>query len=82
VAILPNGNFVVTDPTYDEGGVTDIGAVYLYDGATLALISTLKGVTAADSAGNGTIVVLPGGNHFVVVSTLCDIPAARQMSGR
>ncbi len=70
--VLPNGNFVVTDPTYDEGGVADIGAVYLYDGATLALISTLKGSTNSDQVGSGTVVVLTGGNHFVVVSPLWD----------
>jgi len=34
VAMLPNGNIVVTDPTYDITTpilVTDVGAVYLYD---------------------------------------------------
>ena len=41
VTVLPNGNFVVTDPTYSTPGVTNAGAVYLYDGATLHVISTL-----------------------------------------
>src|SRR5262245_46260625 len=30
VTVLPNGNFVVTDPGYDVFGTNDIGAVYLY----------------------------------------------------
>lgn len=45
VVTLPNGNLIVTDPFYDEGGVGNVGAVFLYDGATLALISKLKGGT-------------------------------------
>lgn len=67
---LPNGNIVVTDPGFDEGGVTNIGAVYLYDGATLALISTLKGSTANDQVG-GLVTVLKNGN-FVVAHSLWD----------
>jgi len=73
VVVLPNGNIVVTDPAYSEGGVTDIGAVYLYDGATLALISTLKGSTMSDLVGIGGITVLTNGN-FVVRSPLWDNP--------
>jgi hypothetical protein len=31
VYLLPNGNFVVTDPGFDaSGGAADVGAVYLY----------------------------------------------------
>jgi uncharacterized repeat protein (TIGR02543 family) len=67
---LPNGNFVVTDPTYD-GLVADVGAVYLYDGATLALISQLTGSTVNDKVGSAGIVVLTNGN-FVVRSPLWD----------
>jgi hypothetical protein len=36
----------------------------LYDGATLALLSTLKGVTAGDNVGNG-ITALTNGNFFM-----------------
>lgn len=68
---LPNGNIVVADPSFDEGGVMNIGAVYLYDGATLALISTLKGSQANDQVGGGGIKVLTNGN-FVVPSGLWD----------
>jgi hypothetical protein len=43
VFVLTNGNFVVTDP-YADGSR---GAVHLYDGASNALISTLRGSTPA-----------------------------------
>ncbi|HKR15397.1 MAG TPA: hypothetical protein VJT15_25245 [Pyrinomonadaceae bacterium] len=64
VAVLPNGNIVVTDPLFDENGVTNIGAVYLLDGVTHAVISTLKGSTTNDQIGN-RIVVLANGNYVV-----------------
>jgi len=66
VTVLPNGNFVVTDPGYDAAGpIADVGAVHLYDGVTLALISTLTGSTANDQVGNGGITVLSNGNYVV-----------------
>lgn len=34
VTLLPNDNFVVIDPFYDEGNLKDIGAVYHYDGVS------------------------------------------------
>ena len=64
VAVLPNGNIVVTDPHYDENGVSNIGAAYLLDGTTHAIISTLKGSTTNDQIGN-RIVVLTNGNYVV-----------------
>ncbi len=75
VAVLPNGNLVIVDSLFDQGGVTDIGAVYLYNGTTLSLISTLKGSSMSDVIGSGGIHVLPNGN-FVVVSTDWDNGAA------
>lgn len=67
VVVLPNGNIVVVDSTYDLSGptVSDVGAVYLYDGATLALISTITGSTASDQIGGGGITVLTNGNYVV-----------------
>ena len=68
VTVLANGNIVVTDPTYTDPanpGVTGIGAVYLYDGATLAIISTLKGSTANDNVGGDGVTVLTNGNYVV-----------------
>jgi hypothetical protein len=77
VVTLPNGNFVVTDPFYDAPGpITDVGAVYLYNGATHALISMLTGSNAGDVIGlnrrvNNGVVVLTNGN-FVVLSPSWD----------
>ena len=51
VLALPSGNIVVTDPLYDSGEVTNAGAVYLYNGATGALISTLTGSNNNDQVG-------------------------------
>jgi hypothetical protein len=65
VTVLTNGNYVVTDYGYDEGGLTDIGAVYLYNGSTHALISALKGSTANDQVGSGGVTALPNGNYVV-----------------
>ena len=63
--VILNGNIVVTDPGYDAGGVADVGAVYLYNGATGALISKLTGSTAGDQVGSGGVTVLPNGNYVV-----------------
>lgn len=63
VTVLPNGNFVVTDP---NGPVSAIGAVYLYS-ADGVLISTLTGSTANDQVGNFGVIVVGAGN-FVVMS--------------
>jgi hypothetical protein len=49
---LRTGNVVVTSPFDDYGG-TDAGAVYLFNGATGALISALRGATANDHIGSG-----------------------------
>ncbi|MES2709580.1 MAG: choice-of-anchor D domain-containing protein [Verrucomicrobiota bacterium] len=69
VAVLANGNFVVTDPGYDAPGpVTDAGAVYLYDGGTLNIISRLTGSAANDRVGT-SVTALSNGNFLVVSST-------------
>ncbi len=67
VTVLPNGNIVVVDTGYDLSGPTvlNVGAVHLYNGTTLALISTITGSTASDSVGNGLITVLTNGNYVV-----------------
>src|SRR3972149_9156733 len=66
VTNLPNGNWVVVDPYYDEGNVRDVGAVYLYDGVTTKRISQLTGSTADDRVGLNGILVLPNGNYLVL----------------
>ena len=45
---LSTGNIVVVDPLDDAGGV-DAGAVYLFNGTTGALISTLLGASSGDT---------------------------------
>ena len=66
VTVLPNGNIVVTAPGYDiPAGASDVGAVYLYNGATLALISTLTGSTANDQVGSNGVTVLTNGNYVI-----------------
>ena len=64
VKVLPNGNIVVTDPHYDAGATEDVGAVYLYDGATGELISMLVGNMGGDGVGSG-VKVLSNGNYVV-----------------
>jgi hypothetical protein len=67
VVVLPNGNFVVSDPAFSQLGIANVGAVYLYshDGA---LISTLAGTTSNDQVGSGGIASIKGNSNFVVGS--------------
>jgi hypothetical protein len=69
VVALPNGNVVVTDPFFDSLTAVDVGAVYLYNGATRALISTLTGSTAGDQIGSGGVVKLENGNYVILSPT-------------
>ncbi len=66
VVALDSGNVVITAP-FDDAGGQDAGAVYLFNGATGALISTLLGSQANDHLGGGGVTALTNGN-FVVVS--------------
>ncbi len=70
VVSLSTGNVVITSPSDDAGG-TNAGAVYLFNGATGALISTLTGSHADDNIGNGGVTALSNGN-YVVISYLWD----------
>ncbi len=64
--MLPNGNYVVADPDYSTGGLRSVGAVYLYDGRTNGLISTLTGTQTNDRVGSGGILTLANGNYVVL----------------
>jgi Repeat of unknown function (DUF5650) len=67
VTVLSGGNVVVTNPSDNFGG-SNAGAVYLYDGLTGALLSSLVGSTANDQVGGGTgggITALSNGNYVV-----------------
>ena len=63
IVVLPNGNIIVVDASYGTANSPNDGQVYLLNGATLAVISTLKG----GAAGSGGITVLSNGN-FVISS--------------
>ncbi len=67
VLLLSNGNYVVADPRWDDGATIDVGAVFLFDGATDTLISTLTGSTQSDQIGSDGIFEV-GDSNFVVVS--------------
>lgn len=65
VRVLPNGNFLVTDPNYTlPGQATQVGAVYLYR-VNRTLISRVTGTSDSDHVGNGFILVLPNSNVVV-----------------
>ncbi|MCU1401445.1 MAG: hypothetical protein JWN62_4554, partial [Acidimicrobiales bacterium] len=68
VLVLSNGNFVVVDKLFDSPGAVDAGAVYLYNGATRTLISTLAGSAAGDKVGLDGVVEV-GASNFVVLSS-------------
>ena len=66
MTVLPNGNFVVTDPDYPfYTNYTEArGAVYLYS-PNGVLISRLTGDRIGNSVGSGGITVLTNGNYVV-----------------
>lgn len=66
ITVLPNGNYVISDFQFPLG--VDRGAVYLFNGATHQLISTLTGSTANDQVGSNGIVILNGSSDFLVRS--------------
>lgn len=67
VVPLSTGNVVVTSPG-DDAAAENAGAVYLFNGETGDLISTLTGSTAFDSVGRDGVTPLANGN-FVITST-------------
>ncbi len=86
VHALPNGNYVVHSPFWDNGSVPDAGAVTWVssgglqrntDGtfSTLSSIdstNSLVGRRPSDRVGNGGITILPGTGNFVVSSPRWD----------
>ena len=67
VVPLSTGNVVITSP-YDDAGGSDAGAVYLFNGATGELISTLTGSHANDHVGSFLSVTALANGNFVVAS--------------
>jgi hypothetical protein len=68
VLTLANGNFVVTDPAWDNSDTPDLGAVYVYDGPSRRLLKTITGRSANDQVGSGGVVQLHNGNNFLIMS--------------
>jgi hypothetical protein len=64
VLVLPSGNVAITSPNDDFGG-TDAGAVYLFNGMTGSLISTLRGASASDQVGTTGLTQLTNGNYVI-----------------
>ena len=85
VLVLPSGNVAVTSPNDDAGG-SNAGAVYLFNGMTGSLISTLRGSSASDQVGSTGLVQLTNGNYVVRSTnwdsgTVADVGAVTWGSG-
>src|SRR5262249_34270725 len=65
VTILNNGNVLVTNP-HDDFGSLDAGAIYLFDGSTGALLSSLIGGEPGDRVGDNGITLLNSDNYLIV----------------
>jgi hypothetical protein len=76
LSILPNGNYIIQSPKWDNGQITDAGAVTWANGwggtvGTVSPENSLVGTSVNDSVGNSQAVVLTNGN-YVVGSRLWD----------
>jgi hypothetical protein len=65
VTVLSSGNYVVYDPAWSSDGVDNVGAVFVYDGDTNQLLSTLTGKSSEDTL-HSHIVPLGNGNFLFV----------------
>ena len=65
VTVLSSGNYVVYDAAWSRDGVDNVGAVFVYDGETDQLLSTLTGKSANDTH-MSSIVPLGNGNFLFV----------------
>src|SRR5262245_64153043 len=81
VVPLSTGNVVITSP-FDDAGGTDAGAVYLFNGATGALISTLHGSSPYHNIGTGLSGVTAPTNGNDRVTNLYWDNDARRSTGR
>jgi Ca2+-binding RTX toxin-like protein len=80
VTALANGNVVVTDPNSGIAAL-NAGAVFLYNGQTGALISTLTGDSSGDQVGSGGVTALTNGNFVVSSPQWNNVGAATWVSG-
>jgi Repeat of unknown function (DUF5650) len=70
VAALSNGNYMVSSPLWNNGGVADVGAVTRADGVTglvgvVAAANSLIGAAVDDQVGSGGVAALSNGNYVV-----------------
>jgi len=68
ITALSNGNIVVTSTGDNFLGFNNAGAVYLFNGTTGELISTLRGSHESDMIGSGGVTALTNGNYVVTSS--------------
>lgn len=70
VIAVANGNYVISSPNWDNGGVRDVGAVTLAQGGapwlgTVSAANSLVGSSQDDLIGN-RLLALPNGNYVVL----------------
>jgi hypothetical protein len=70
VTALSNGNYVVRSNVWDNGAVTDVGAVTWGNGTTgiigtVSATNSLVGSTASDKVGDASVTALTNGNYVV-----------------
>jgi len=70
VTALSNGNYVVESLVWDNGAVSNAGAVTWGNGATgvngaVSAANSLVGTTASDQVGSGGVTALSNGNYVV-----------------
>lgn len=65
ILVLSSGNVAVTKP---NGGTGGEGAVYLFDGASGALVNGVVGMLAGDNVGSGGLITVGGGANYVIAS--------------
>ena len=71
VVALSNGNYVVSNASWDNGTATDAGAVTWGNGASgvsgaVSSSNSLVGVTSNDGVGSGGVTVLSTGNYLIL----------------
>ncbi len=76
VTVLSNGNYVVSSPNWNNGTITDAGAVTWGSGiigisGVVSAANSLVGSTASDEVGSNGLVALSNGN-YVVLSSVWD----------
>jgi hypothetical protein len=70
IVVLPNNNFIVISPYWNNGSAQQAGAVTLCDGQTglnevVSSTNSLVGSNTGDLVGSNGIIVLPNGNYLV-----------------